>query len=106
MSTPNAWFVYIVQCSDDTLYTGICCDVQRRIHEHNKLKSAARYTRSRRPVRLVYQEQVSCRRAATRREHRIKQMKAEEKRALILQAGSDAWIQPGADQADADQRTA
>lgn len=98
MSTPNTWFVYIVQCSDDTLYTGICCDVQRRIHEHNKLKSAARYTRSRRPVKLVYREQVACRRTAAQREHRIKKMKAEEKQALILQqAESDARIAPGTD---------
>jgi len=102
LNIPDTWFVYIVQCSDNTLYTGICCDVQRRIHEHNNLKSAARYTRSRRPVRLVYQEQVSCRSEAAQREHRIKQMKAEEKLELILQAGSAARLQPDADQAGTD----
>jgi len=98
LSTPNTWFVYIVQCSDDTLYTGICCDVQRRIHEHNKLKSAARYTRNRRPVKLIYREQVACRRTTAQREHRIKKMKTEEKQALILQqTESDARIAPGTD---------
>ena len=85
MTNSGDWIVYIVQCNDDTLYTGICRDVQRRIHEHNNLKRAARYTRVRRPVKLVYQERAACRSSAAQREYRIKQMKTEEKRALILQ---------------------
>jgi putative endonuclease len=85
MATSGDWTVYIVQCSDDSLYTGICRDVQRRIHEHNHLKCAARYTRVRRPVKLVYQEQADCRSTAAQREYRIKQMKTEEKRVLIQQ---------------------
>ena len=93
MAATNNWYVYIVQCNDDTLYTGICCDVQRRIHEHNNLKSAARYTRVRRPVKLVYQEQASSRSTAAQREYRIKKMKTEEKQALIQQQVSVAHPQ-------------
>jgi len=80
---PHNWYIYIVQCSDDTLYTGICCDLARRLREHNTLKNGARYTRARRPVRLVYQEPAASRSAAAQREYRIKQMSADEKRALI-----------------------
>jgi len=82
MDNTNNWIVYIVQCSDNTLYTGICRDVQRRLHEHNHLKSAARYTRVRRPVKLVYQEQATSRSMAAQREYQIKQMKTLEKKAL------------------------
>lgn len=85
MDNKNNWTVYIVQCSDDTLYTGICRNVQRRVHEHNKLKSAARYTRVRRPVQLVYQEQLASRSAAAQREYRIKKLNTEKKRDLIKQ---------------------
>jgi putative endonuclease len=92
MDTTNNWTVYIVQCSDDTLYTGICCDVQRRLHEHNYLKRAARYTRVRRPVTLVYQEQVDSRSTAAQREYRIKQMSVNEKRALIKQSPAAAQV--------------
>ena len=83
MDNTNRWTIYIVQCNDNTLYTGICCDVQRRLHEHNHLKSAARYTRVRRPVKLVYQEQATSRSTAAQREYQIKKMKTNEKKALI-----------------------
>jgi len=83
MDNTNNWNIYIVQCNDDTLYTGISCDVKRRIHEHNHLKCAARYTRVRRPVKLVYQEQTTSRSAAAQREYQIKKMKTTEKKALI-----------------------
>ena len=48
------WHVYIVECADGTYYTGITTDVDRRINEHNYSFRSAKYTRSRRPVRLVY----------------------------------------------------
>jgi putative endonuclease len=49
------WFIYMVRCADGTLYTGIATDPRRRVAEHNGLgRSGARYTRGRRPVRLVY----------------------------------------------------
>lgn len=76
----NDWFVYIVRCADDSLYTGITIDVDRRIQEHNEGdKLAAKYTRARRPVVLMYQEVCESRSAATKREIEIKQLSRKEK---------------------------
>jgi putative endonuclease len=78
------WFVYIVRCADDTLYTGIAMDVARRIEEHNSNNLlAASYTRARRPVTLVYREAVDTRSAAARREYEIRQMTKEGKESLL-----------------------
>ena len=80
------WFVYIVRCADDTLYTGIAKDVARRIEEHNSSNLlAASYTRARRPVVLVHKEEVKTRSAAARREYEIKQLTRREKESLIGQ---------------------
>ncbi|HET6463542.1 MAG TPA: GIY-YIG nuclease family protein [Candidatus Krumholzibacteria bacterium] len=76
------WFVYVVRCSDRSLYTGITTDVKRRVEEHNDGRGA-RYTRSRCPVKLVYREKVADRGAALRREYEIKRMTAEEKLKLV-----------------------
>lgn len=76
------WYVYLLQCSDNTLYTGVTCDLQRRLHEHNHTSRGARYTRSRRPVTLVYHEQVSDRSSAQQREASIRRMDAAAKRRL------------------------
>jgi len=82
------WQVYIVRCADGTLYTGVAIDVARRVSEHNGTRTnGARYTRARRPVRLIYHEQAANRSAACKREYRIKQMSRREKLALIA-AGS------------------
>lgn len=80
----NSWFVYMVRCRDGSLYTGIAMDVERRLHEHNHDdRLAARYTRVRRPVKLVYREGCADRAQAARREYEIKQLSAPQKRALI-----------------------
>jgi len=80
------WFVYIVCCTDDSLYTGITKDVARRIQEHNEGdKLAAKYTRARRPVVLVYQEICESRSAATKREMEIKKLSRKEKKLLLSQ---------------------
>ena len=80
------WFVYMVRCADDTLYTGIAKDVARRIEEHNSSNLlAASYTRARRPVVLVHKEEVKTRSAAARREYEIKQLTRREKESLIGQ---------------------
>jgi len=77
-----------VRCADGTLYTGVAVDVERRVAEHNGAgKPGARYTRSRRPVKLVYYEAAANRSAACKREYRIKQLTRQEKLALIA-AGS------------------
>ena len=74
-------FVYIVRCADGTLYTGYTKDVAARVDVHNTGKGA-KYTRSRRPVKLVYQEPAADRSAALRREHAIKRLTRAEKEAL------------------------
>ncbi len=84
MPTDSLWNVYILRCADDTFYTGICLDLTRRINEHNHSNElGARYTRTRRPVALVYHECLSSRSAAAKREHQIKQLSREQKAKLI-----------------------
>ena len=70
-----AWCVYLLRCADGTLYTGITTDVARRVEEHNGNGGpGARYTRSRRPVELVYVESAADRAEASRREAAIKRL--------------------------------
>lgn len=76
------WYVYILRCSDDTLYTGITIDLERRMAQHNS-GMAARYTRVRLPVVLVYHEEAVSRSAATRRETEIKRLSRAEKMRLV-----------------------
>lgn len=78
------WYVYVVRCADGTLYTGVAKDVARRVGEHNGDDAlAARYTRGRRPVVLVYQEAAADRSAAGRREHAIKRLSRRAKESLV-----------------------
>ena len=77
------WWVYLVSCSDGSLYTGITTNVERRISEHNTSKKGAKYTRNKRPVRLVYSEVQSDRSTASKREYFIKKLSREEKIKLI-----------------------
>lgn len=79
-----SWTVYILECGDQSLYTGITTDITRRLNEHNEDdKKAARYTRSRRPLKLVYSEQCENRAHATRRESQIKALSRTQKQQLI-----------------------
>jgi len=80
------WYVYIVKCRDGSLYTGITTDVERRLKEHNETSKGAKYTKARRPVSLVFQEEAADKSVAAKREYQIKQMKRQTKEALI--AGS------------------
>jgi putative endonuclease len=77
------WYVYIVECADGTYYTGITTDVDRRINEHNYSFKSAKYTRSRRPVKLVYVEGSKNRSTASRRENQIKKLNRNKKTMLI-----------------------
>lgn len=80
----KAWFVYILHCADDTLYTGITVELLRRVDEHNSDNVlGARYTRSRRPVALVYTEQQATRAEAAKREAALKKLNRQQKLALI-----------------------
>jgi len=73
------WYVYIVECVDNSLYTGITTDVERRVKEHNKSKKGAKYTKSRRPVTLVKSFEVADQSAALKLEYKIKQLPKDEK---------------------------
>ncbi len=75
---------YILRCADDTLYTGITTDLDRRVQEHNTDdKKGAKYTKNRRPVELIYSEEYENRSEASKREYAIKQLSREEKLRLI-----------------------
>lgn len=82
----GTWVVYMVRCADGSLYTGITNDVNRRSRQHND-GTASRYTRSRRPTCLVYQEAHPSRSAALKREAAIKTLSRRQKMALIRLAG-------------------
>jgi putative endonuclease len=82
------YFVYILRCADKTLYTGIALDVKKRVSEHNgksdgKRNVGAKYTSTRRPVRLVYSKACVSRSKALKREYAIKKLSRAEKLKLI-----------------------
>ncbi len=76
------WVCYLLRCADDTLYCGITNDMEKRLVAHNA-GTAAKYTRARTPVELVYAEECADRSEASKREMAIKKLKREEKLALI-----------------------
>ena len=78
----DPWFIYILRCADVSLYTGITKDMERRCKQHND-GTASRYTRSRRPTKLVWQEVQPSRSSALKREAAIKAMTRRDKLALI-----------------------
>lgn len=78
----DPWFVYVLRCGDGSLYTGITTDVTRRCQQHNA-GTASRYSRSRRPVRVVWQEAQPSQSSALKREAAIKSMTRSEKLAMI-----------------------
>ena len=82
----SKWFVYLLRCGGGTLHTGITKDVTRRTQQH-KAGTASRYTRSRLPVVLVYQESAPSHSLALKREATIKAMSRMEKESLIRQTG-------------------
>ena len=77
-----SWHVYIVRCADDSLYTGCTNDLLKRVATHNAGKGA-RYTRSRRPVKVVWSVRVKDRSAALSREAKVKQLTRAEKLRLV-----------------------
>jgi len=77
------YYLYILKCADKTLYTGITTDLKRRIAEHNSSKLGARYTYSRRPVKIVYYKKFKNRSTASKEEARIKKLKRIKKLELI-----------------------
>jgi len=77
------WYVYILQCKDNTFYTGITTDLHRRIEEHNTSALGAKYTKGRRPVKLVYSSEHKSRSKASKEECRIKKLNRVEKLVLL-----------------------
>lgn len=77
------WQVYILECADKTLYTGITVDLARRLNEHNNLKLGARYTKARRPVKIVYSKKFHNRSTVSKAESKIKKLTREEKLKII-----------------------
>jgi putative endonuclease len=77
------YHLYILKCSDNTLYVGITTDLKRRVEEHNSSALGAKYTRGRRPVELVYSQEFKNRSEATREESRIKKLSRTQKLAMI-----------------------
>lgn len=75
-------YTYIVRCKDGSLYTGWTNDLEQRLLAHNK-GTGAKYTKSRRPVELVYYEEYESKIDAMKREYAIKQLKKNQKEALI-----------------------
>ena len=77
------WYLYIAQCNDNTLYTGITTDVSRRIYEHNMTSRGAKYTRVRRPVQLVYSRLYNNRSNAQSAEYYFKKLSRKQKLDII-----------------------
>ncbi len=79
------YYVYMLECADGTLYTGIATDLERRLEEHNSSSKGAKYTRTRRPVKLVYSETYEDRSSASKREYEIKKKMRREEKLQLLQ---------------------
>lgn len=77
------YYLYILECVDKTLYTGITVDLERRVNEHNSSKLGAKYTKARRPVELIYSKEFRNRVTASREEARIKSLTRKEKLEII-----------------------
>ena len=76
------WYLYIIECSDSSLYTGITTDIERRVSEHN-LKTGSKAVRGKLPVKLVYQEEYESRSDASKRESEIKKWSHSMKVSLV-----------------------
>ncbi|KIM10529.1 MAG: endonuclease [Sulfuricurvum sp. PC08-66] len=78
-----SYTLYVLRCNDDTLYTGITTDIEKRLHEHNHTDKGAKYTKSRRPVTLLYAQACEDKSDALRREYALKQLSRLKKLEFI-----------------------
>lgn len=83
MTIQKKWMMYVVECSDGTLYTGITTDIKRRILEHNFSMRGAKYTKSRRPVKLKFSMSALTHSDAAKKEARFKKLTKTEKVRII-----------------------
>ena len=81
------WYLYVVRCSDSSLYCGITTGIEGRLHEHNHTKKGAKYTRSRRPVELVFYTNYDNRSQASKAEHLFKKLPTSKKRLFVQNHG-------------------
>lgn len=81
------WQTYILECADGTFYTGITTDLKRRVEEHNSSKLGAKYTKPRRPVKLVFAKKFKNRSLASQEEARIKKLSRQAKLEMIEKYG-------------------
>lgn len=86
-SLTRMYYLYILECADGTLYTGITVDVVRRVKEHNVSAWGAKYTRGRGPVKLVFVRKFRSRSAALREEFRVKKLSRKAKLEMIVRTG-------------------
>ncbi len=86
--TNTAWHVYFLRCSDNSLYCGITKDIQRRLNQHNHTSKGAKYTRSRRPVELVWACKMESQSAALKLEAALKK-KTKLQKEMIIEADFD-----------------
>ena len=77
------WFLYVLRCNDETLYTGVTTDLDRRLDEHNNSLKGAKYTKTRRPVELVYWIDFEDRASAQKAEYKFKQLTRNQKKKII-----------------------
>ena len=77
------WYLYVVKCNDGTLYTGVTTDINRRVREHNGSKRGAKYTKTRRPVELVWSKQYKNRSEAQSAEYNFKKLFHKQKWEII-----------------------
>jgi putative endonuclease len=77
------YYIYILYCADKTLYTGITTNLERRLKEHNNSSKGAKYTRSRRPVEIIFSREHPDRSSASKHEYKIKKMTKSEKLKLV-----------------------
>jgi putative endonuclease len=76
------WYVYILKCNDNSLYTGISTNIEKRLKQHN-YGIASKYTRARRPVKLLYREEANTKSEALIRERKIKNYSRKDKEKLV-----------------------
>jgi putative endonuclease len=84
MAKATAYYAYLLECADGTLYAGVTTDLERRVLEHNTSPKGAKYTRARRPVVMRHHESFATRSEATKREAEIKNLTREQKLSLLL----------------------
>jgi len=79
----KGWVLYVLRCNDDTLYTGITTNITRRINEHNTNQRGAKYTRTRRPVKLIFWLDFESRSKAQKAEYKFKKLTRKQKEKTI-----------------------